>query len=503
MAFIGLARGNVSGSIPFSFLMLACAVYALGTIFEIRGASADELHFWLSVEYLGIAFLGPLWLLVALSVSGRRSAALSALVAGLLCFSVIILAMVWTNGHHRLFYASIGLARRGSFAVSVLEKGPLYWAHFAFMNGCVFAADCILFGRAVKAPAPYRGQAALMFAASLVPWASLFVYLSGASLYGLDIAPLGLALSGAIFAWGLFRHRLFDLGLIAYERIFEGMREGILVLDRKERVVGMNPAMARILRRAGPDSAGKRARDLLVGNADLAALIDRGPPAAADVSMPAEGGERQYEASLSAIPGRGGKPLGSIVSLNDITLRVALAERLEALATVDGLTGVANRRAFLESADRELRRARRLGTPVSALILDLDEFKKVNDTFGHAAGDAVLKAAAGACARRLRSTDLFCRYGGEEFAVLLPGLGPREAAAAAERLRSAIASLGVDSPGGTLRATASFGCTGRFRLGEETMDELLREADEALYKAKAAGRDRVEAYGPAASGTDA
>lgn len=496
LAFVGFFRNHLPGALPFAFLMTAGMLYAFGSIFEIRGATADELHLWLSVEYLGISFVGPLWLLLALEISGARTRRISALLACLFAESIVILAMVWTNDLHHLFYSSVQLEKRGAFSASLLGHGPLYWVNLVTLNACLVIADIVLVARATKAPGLYRKQAAMIVAASIFPWAGMLLFQAGATPFGLDLAPFLLTASGLLFSWSLFRHRLIDLGPIAYEHIFEGMGEGALVLDLKGRVVNINPAMSAILGVDGASCIGEGSRDLLGERDALAAFVAQEPPARADLALGTPPATRHYAASLSAIAGRRGRTVGLILSLNDITLRVGLTKRLEELATMDGLTGVMNRRTVLERAAAELGRAQRQGGAVSLLILDLDLFKTVNDTYGHQAGDAVLAAAATACLGSLRASDILGRYGGEEFLAILPGLSPAEAGAAAERLRAAVAGARIDFRGEPVGVTTSIGCAGREKAGEETVDELIREADTALYRAKTLGRNRVEAYPP-------
>jgi diguanylate cyclase (GGDEF)-like protein/PAS domain S-box-containing protein len=163
---------------------------------------------------------------------------------------------------------------------------------------------------------------------------------------------------------------------------------------------------------------------------------------------------------------------------------LAFSDLLAALHTrarTDELTGLANRRTWEHELPRELSRAMRTGQPVSMAILDLDHFKAYNDTYGHPAGDRLLRSAAAAWTERLRTTDLIARYGGEEFAVLLPGCDAAAAATVAEALRSAVPD---DS-------TCSIGIA--TWDGHETGDELVGRADTALYAAKGAGRDRAVA----------
>jgi diguanylate cyclase (GGDEF)-like protein len=188
------------------------------------------------------------------------------------------------------------------------------------------------------------------------------------------------------------------------------------------------------------------------------------------------------------------------------TRTVALAETLAAQAAValenarlhglvkqqsvtDELTELANRRSFRESLEAELLRSERFGTPLSLVLADLDDFKLVNDRFGHQVGDRVLQAFAGVLSNRIRSIDLAARLGGEEFAVLLPGTDAAGAGALAESLRDATADLAVPTESGDVRVTASFGVASIPQT--HTSDELLATADLALYDAKRQGKNRV------------
>jgi diguanylate cyclase (GGDEF)-like protein len=162
---------------------------------------------------------------------------------------------------------------------------------------------------------------------------------------------------------------------------------------------------------------------------------------------------------------------------------------LEKLANKDGLTGLMNRRHFMQSAEVELQRAQRYRRSVTVAMADLDFFKKLNDTYGHAAGDAVLRAFADLVQDTLRQSDLVCRYGGEEFAFLFPEIGPAETQKLAERLRIRCAAMEVPLPDGrTVKATVSIGLA---EASECPIDIAFKRADEALYEAKRLGRNRV------------
>ncbi len=169
-------------------------------------------------------------------------------------------------------------------------------------------------------------------------------------------------------------------------------------------------------------------------------------------------------------------------------------DQLRRLSTVDGLTGVANRRAFDIALNREWARARRSGEPIALLMCDIDDFKPFNDRYGHLAGDTCLHDVATELARHTRRAgDLVARYGGEEFAVLLPNCSPDDAQHLGEGLVAAIATLGIAHDGSRVaqHVTLSIGA-GLATPHDRTPQDLIRSADAALYRAKRAGRNRLE-----------
>lgn len=167
-------------------------------------------------------------------------------------------------------------------------------------------------------------------------------------------------------------------------------------------------------------------------------------------------------------------------------------QQLTQLATIDPLSGLLNRRAFFTQAEKEWRRSVRHDLPLACLMLDIDHFKKVNDNFGHSVGDSVITALAGLLRRRLRTTDLIGRYGGEEFCALLANTQWEDGRSIAEGLCQTVSELNVGDSG--LRVTVSIGVAGRTaELASER--DLIDTADRALLTAKRSGRNRVACYG--------
>ena len=179
--------------------------------------------------------------------------------------------------------------------------------------------------------------------------------------------------------------------------------------------------------------------------------------------------------------------IGQAALLRNITEEKRLEERLRVLSSIDGLTGLLNRRILDETLDREVRRSVQHGNPLSVLMFDVDHFKKFNDTYGHDQGDRVLKAVAAKAKEGLRTVDSACRYGGEEFVLILVETPLSGAMIVAERIRKAIEEMRVDG----LQVTVSIGVAEVVELGIDSPGVLIESADAALYASKHAGRNRV------------
>jgi len=289
----------------------------------------------------------------------------------------------------------------------------------------------------------------------------------------------------------------------------------LLALDpgagRTGQALRVNPALCRLV---GHDEAVLRAgflRDLLTHPADrdraeeaLRALLS-GEQAQVELELRIlhrDGHEIWVNAEASVTHEVSGAPLHCVVQIRDITDDRRREAQLRHLAEHDSLTGLFNRRRFGEELDRVVATVRRYEEQAALLVIDLDQFKYVNDTHGHAAGDAMLVTVARVLSSRLRDTDVLGRLGGDEFGVLLPHTSEDGAATLAEALQQALRrEAQIDVPDRTVRAAASIGIS-LIRAGDDAdADQLLAQADIAMYEAKETGRDRVVAVEAGTHGT--
>ena len=285
-------------------------------------------------------------------------------------------------------------------------------------------------------------------------------------------------------------------------RMVLGAAPVALVLTRlkDQHVVLANERCAALFEVPLDEVVGQRTRDYYVVPEErdqiMGVVAERGQVDSVLVRLKKRGGKEFWAEMSARIVDLDGQRC-SLVGIFDVTAQKDLEEQLRALATRDSLTGAANRRHFVELAQREHERSRRAGSPLSLCLFDADHFKNINDHYGHVAGDHVLSAMAAAARGALRASDVLGRLGGEEFAMLLPDTDLAGALLVAERVRAAVAATvvqggevrGADAPG-AIRVTISIGVAER--QGDESVEALLKRADRALYAAKDSGRDRVQ-----------
>ncbi len=204
----------------------------------------------------------------------------------------------------------------------------------------------------------------------------------------------------------------------------------------------------------------------------------------------ADGSLIEIEANAEFIRDVDGVPTRIVFIIRDITERKRLKEELQHQATTDYLTGVTNRRHFIETAHYEISRAIRFKHPLSIALIDIDHFKSINDTYGHAAGDEALIVLARLCCDNIREVDIFARLGGDEFVLLLPDATCKQAYQVVERIRRSLSALSIDRDGQNIAITISSGIAG-LEDEEDTLDVLLARADQVLYQVKESGKNRV------------
>ncbi|MES2257157.1 MAG: diguanylate cyclase [Pseudomonadota bacterium] len=282
-----------------------------------------------------------------------------------------------------------------------------------------------------------------------------------------------------------------------FKAAIESSSAGIMITDAQARIEYVNPAFVELTGYSAQEALGQSAALLKSGDTPPATYEELWQTVQGGASWRGELRNRRKDGTLLwqdiAIAPVHDPELGTthFVSVNsDISQRKQMEEELRQLATTDVLTGIANRRRLFEVGERELARARRSDQALTVLMIDIDHFKRINDSFGHPAGDLVIQAAARLCADGLREIDTAGRCGGEEFVMILPGTDLAGALQVGERLRAMAEACAVAAGDDALRFTVSVGAA-RLEPRHQDFAALLGMADQALYRAKQEGRNRV------------
>lgn len=506
---ISWRRRHSTGGREFAFGMLAATVWTCASALDYAAVPLELKIFFAKVEYaasyaaltllamFAICFAGlEQWL----EAPGRR------LLLALPATAAVLLA--WTNHLHGWIWSGF---REGSLGLNtvVFEHGPGYALALIVGYGLIGITASNLWQVSLHGSEVARKQARLILAATLVPILGHLVYLlQDPVLSGVDWSSITFSATGALVLVALYATGFLDLAPIAREQLVRGLSDGLIVLDPTGRVVEINEAALDMLERTQAETVGRELKHIAPGSGELLGS-DLAEESRGDWSM--ESAQRVFDVRISPLFRQRGRFAGRLLVMRDITerrqaeeaLRRAnekLEQQLEEIeglqkslreqAVRDPLTRLPNRRLFAEVIERELHQAARHARSVCLVSIDLDHFKRINDQHGHAGGDHCLVRFAAMLTASQRPSDFACRYGGEEFLLVLPDTELEGARHFAERLRKRVETTGITVADEAVQLTISAGIAAYPAHGADSA-ELIEAADRALYRAKHQGRNRV------------
>jgi diguanylate cyclase (GGDEF)-like protein/PAS domain S-box-containing protein len=311
-------RRAVPAARAFSALMLAVALYCGGYAVEISCDTIPGMLVGTRIEYLGISFLPAFWLLLALYYCGVTQLIPRILLSLLFVIPVMTLVIVSNDGLLHLHYRTVGIASSGIFPVLDFTRGPWYWVHTVFSNLAILAGNALLLGMVFRSERHFRLQSAVMFVGSLLPWSAFIVHLAGAVPGGLDPIPFALATSGPIYAYGLFRFRLFDLAPIVRSTLVENLQDGMLVFNHDWRLVDLNHAAVPLLSVSQQEAIGALRDRVVADYPGLIAAIVAGGGLVEDKGNGRKRPPLVAQISVTPIEGSWRKDAGFLVLIHDI-----------------------------------------------------------------------------------------------------------------------------------------------------------------------------------------
>jgi diguanylate cyclase (GGDEF)-like protein len=490
--FIGVYTLFRSQSHKKNYFLLVQAmiiVYLLGYLLELVSTNTEEAYVGAKVLYTSAPFIAT-FLFFFITDYCDIKIHTGFIKIPMLIVSLATALILWVNKYHYLVYwdysYSVSLAQHINFT-----PGPLYFMLHSYPIVCMILVMAAILYRLKKWKRRYRRQLFVLLVCLVIPFITEGIYfttvITGLNVDHVYLTPYFIAVMNFCLYLGVVRFNIFEISSMATISAMEYIREGFVLVDDASNYLLSNPVaekiipgLAKLVKGESISSARGWPRELVepgTGPVEFS-IIDRGT--------------RYFRASVSPVFTQSRTLIARIILFGDITDNVELMKKLENAAYIDGLTGLYNRKHFSELAINDIERAQRLNQSIYTAMLDLDFFKQVNDNYGHAAGDLVLMKTAVIIRKAIRSYDLLCRYGGEEFVFLITDLDDSEAHNQMERIRENMENCVTIYEGVVINITCSIGLA-KFTDGDD-LETSIKKADVALYAAKNAGRNQIKIF---------
>jgi len=480
-------RGKSSHARVMGLLSLCLQIYLLGYLLEINATQLSEMIFWNQIQYFGIPFFPALWLVISLLYTGRIDYIKG--YRSIIIFIIPIMTFILrlTNNSHFLYYKSLELQSNGEYTSMYLTKGPWYLVQMIYVLITLVLCTYFYYQRYRKSSGNERMQFSLLLYASVLPYLALILVFINLGGTGVDYTAIILPPCILLINLALTKYNFLDIKNLARERVFEDSSLGFILLNRTYRVVDFNDQSKYLLSLLNIQLKETGLEKILKDHPDILECIRNS--SLEIVHRIVDHQDKYMSINVKEIKNKE-EIVGQLVTLEDVTEKERLRYRLLEMANTDVLSGLNNRRKFRESAEEVLLRAQRYNQVVSLLMMDIDYFKRINDAYGHAAGDEVIKVFSDLLRQNFRTSDIIGRMGGEEFAVVLINCDKNTAYEKAEQFRFNVESYPIIVDEQTIQVNVSIGVS-ELNENAKNLDSLINQADYALYQAKEKGRNRT------------
>jgi diguanylate cyclase (GGDEF)-like protein/PAS domain S-box-containing protein len=485
-------RKQVEVAGEFSIMILTMLIWTICYALELASTTLDGKIFWAMMKYLGSA-AGPTALFVFSLYYTNNQKWFTPLLRWVFpLYALLTILIVFTNPLHHWYWTKITLVP--GFPETQSEHGFYFWIYAVLSYVFILGSVVVYFIHYLRVAPLFRRQATLMLLGGFLPLAVRIPedFLGWDLIPKLDNVIVFFLVAAILYFIAIFRLNALEILPIAHDLIVKNINSGILVLNTTGRVVEINPYAESLIHSKSGNAIGKALNIVLKDWPQLNYSPNLEGQVEQEISLDHKDGKKYFLVQISPIHNQRNVLIGHIIVLVDITERKFAEMELARLARTDVLTGVTNRRYFFELAETEYQRFLRYQHALTIILFDIDHFKQVNDTYGHHAGDYVLKHFASQSQSLLRTSDVFARYGGEEFIALLMESTQESALETAERIRQEIQSLQINFEGTPIPITTSIGLA--FAQPDAKLEKLIDMADKALYQSKQNGRNKVTVW---------
>lgn len=479
-------RSSISTRL-LTYSLLMATFWLVFNDVELLSPNTESAIRWTKVEYIFIAFSPVFWFAFSLSYTQNKHLQKASTFLIFMIIPLLSFLLLLTNDSHHLFWRE---AQKVAGTISPLSvvHGPFYYIFSIYCYLLLLTGSGQILREQCNDRRVYRAQSIWMILGALLPLSTNIVYVFKL-IPGLnkDFTPISFVLSSLFFAIATSRHKMADLVPIARSLIIDHITDGLVVLDLDGWIVDVNAAFQRISK-VDPDQLIGKKIDALPGNfKDIP--HENTNKWKYEITTPSSEGVLFYEVHMDLLTDQKQKVVGRLITYQDVTERKQLLETVEKLARLDPLTGLYNRRHFYCMAELELKRSLRMNKAISFILLDLDNFKPVNDWHGHQVGDELLQIIAVKIKNTVRKIDTLARYGGDEFILMLPETDQSQAQLVAQRICEDLTQSPILTQAGELRISASLGLVSYAQVGESLdLHYVVSQADQAMYAAKEKGK---------------
>ena len=493
----------------FSGMMMAVAFYTLTAGLMSSASTPEKANSWVHLHYFGLTSMVAFYFSFIAQYTGHGKWLNKSTLTILFAVPIITQIIIETNPMHHWFIQEIQFKQDGILqGLATIQYGGFFGFHTLYSYTLVLFGIGLIIKMSIRTFKLYRMQSLTLFAAVLAPLLGSIndskVFIVG---FPYPIVPICFALMGMLMAWNILRNQMLNINPVARDSLIESMQDSMVVLDDARKIIDINPAALKLFNLSAETIIGKPVEEVLEPWNESLNRFHGKVEAEEEICFLQDGVRSYFDIRISPLINDQGNPSGQIIVLRDVTNRVVIEQKnQEALKNIrdlqqqlyqnsirDDLTGLYNRRYLEEIVPREIANSLRSNIPISFVMMDIDHFKTINDTYGHTVGDIVLQNVSNCLKEQTRVGDLIFRYGGEEFLALLINTQADAAVQYAERWLESLQEQRLFHDGQQIGITMSMGVA-EFHQDGETFLDVLQAADKAMYQAKADGRNSVCRY---------
>ena len=483
---ITYSKGKRGDLKSFFMLSLSLDIYMLGYLMELNSKNISDMIFWNQIQYIGIPFFPAFWLLACLTYAKYRISFKNIFFIMIIPFMTFFIRL--TNQFHNFYYKELSVRAFDGIDLLYIEKGPWYYVQSAYIIFAIFLSSLLIWRVYVKRTFEDKKRLEIVFVGTSIPYLGLLLLMQKFWNTGIDWMALFLPVSLFIISYAFLKYDFLEIKTFARENIFENSSYGIILLSNDDKIVDYNikgKDYGRIIEIIKLTSDKKK--NFKIDKIILKSLSENKK---IKLDVLHNGEKIFFELEFRNLTGDNDILMGKVIYIKDITQFELLNLKLQILANIDELSDLKNRRAYIKESLDLYKFAFENNMNYSVTMIDIDFFKKVNDSFGHACGDYVIKEFGHLMKKYFDGNEIYGRLGGEEFAITICNEDSNYIYKRVDDFRKIIENYNFNFKNNSFKISISIGIA----FNEDfvySFEELLNYSDKLLYEVKNSGRNKT------------